>query len=110
MFSVGIVLGVAIGVGCIILCAIIIVWRRHCMKLASSECSGAGGTSCASGGHHANGNGYYREWDRSAASQAQIVATSAPTEIHELDYFTSGVTTTNIPTDIHADHLDTKVS
>ncbi|PSN32732.1 hypothetical protein C0J52_25796 [Blattella germanica] len=100
----GIVVGVVIAGGCIILCAIIIVWRRHCIKSASPECSAGGGTSCGSVGHHANGNGYYREWDRSPASQPHITATVAPTEIHEMDYFS----TNNIPCDTHADHLDTK--
>ncbi|KAJ4450294.1 hypothetical protein ANN_01714 [Periplaneta americana] len=104
----GIVVGVAIGVGCIILCAIAIVWRRRCLKSASPECSGAGGgATCGSGSHHVNGNGYYREWDRSPASHAHIMATSAPSETHEMDYFVTAVTT-NIPCDSNTDHLDTK--
>jgi hypothetical protein len=103
----GIVVGVAIGVGCIILCAVAIVWRRRCIKSASPDCSGAGaGTTCGSGGHHANGNGYYREWDRSPASHARIMAVTS--ENHEMDYFAAAVTT-NIPCDNNADHLDTKV-
>jgi hypothetical protein len=103
----GIVVGVAIGVGCIVLCAVAIVWRRRCIKSASPECSGtAAGTSCGPGGLHANGNGYYREWDRCTASHAHTVAD--PSENHEMDYFAAAVTT-NIPSDSNADHLDTKV-
>jgi hypothetical protein len=95
----GIVVGVAIGVGCIILCAVAVVWRRRCIKSASAEC---GDTNA----HQANGNGYYKAWDRSATAHARIMA--APCESHELDYFVAAVTA-NIPCDDSADHLDTKV-
>ncbi|XP_033606589.1 protogenin isoform X2 [Cryptotermes secundus] len=98
----GIVVGVAIGVGFIILCAMAVMWRRRCMKSASAECSSTA-TTC--GGHQVNGNGYYKEWDRSATGHGRIMA--APSESHELDYFVTAVTT-NIPCDDNTDHLDTK--
>jgi hypothetical protein len=104
----GIVVGVTIGVGCMILSTIAIVWRRRCIKSASPECSGAAaGSACGPGGLHANGNGYYREWDRCPASHSCAMAASS--ENHEMDYFAAAVTT-NIPCDSNADHLDTKVS
>jgi hypothetical protein len=99
----GIVVGVAIGVGCIILCAVAVLWRRRCIKSASAECSG---TNAGCGSHQANGNGYYKAWDRSATGHARI--TAAPSESHELDFFVAPVTA-NIPCDDNADHLDTKV-
>ena len=95
--------GVAIGVGCIVVCTVAIVWRKRCVKSASREYDGA---TVGSGSHHINGNGYYREWDRSPASHTHIMA--APSENHEMDYFLAAVTT-NIPCDNNADHLDTKV-
>jgi hypothetical protein len=95
--------GVAIGVGFIILCAIAVMCRRRCIKSASADCSG---TAAGCGGHQVNGNGYYKERDRSATGHGRIMA--APSESHELEYFVTAVTT-NIPCDDTADHLDTKV-
>jgi hypothetical protein len=95
--------GVAIGVGCMILCSVAVLWRRRCIKSASAECSDM---NAGCGSHQANGNGYYKAWDRSATGHARIMA--APSENHELDYFVAAVTA-NIPCDDGADHLDTKV-
>jgi hypothetical protein len=103
----GIVVGVAIGLGSIVLCAVAIVWRRRCIKSAPPECSGAAtGSSCRPGGLHANGNGYYGEWDRCPAGHAHKMTASS--ENHEMDYFAAAVAT-NIPCDSSTDHLDTKV-
>jgi len=98
----GIVVGVTIGVICIVMCFVAIVWRRRCVKSASRE---YGGATIGSGSHHINGNGCYREWDRSPASHTRIMA--APSENHEMDYFVAAVTT-NIPCENNTDHLDTK--
>ena len=85
------------------MCFVAIVWRRRCVKSASCE---YGGATVGSGSHHINGNGCYREWDRSAASHTHIMA--APSENHEMGYFVAAVTT-NIPCENNTDHLDTKV-
>jgi hypothetical protein len=99
----GIVVGVTIGVSCIVVCFVAIVWRKRCVKSASRE---YGGATVGSGSHHINGNGCYREWDRSPASHTRIMA--APSENQEMDYFVAAVTT-NIPCENNTDHLDTKV-
>lgn len=42
----GILVGVAIGVGCIIICTIIILWRRKCLKMSSTPPRSVNGNSC----------------------------------------------------------------
>lgn len=95
--------GVTIGIICIVMCFVAIVWRKRCVKSASREYCGA---AIGSGSRHINGNGCYREWDRSPASHTRIMA--ARSENHEMDYFVAAVTT-NIPCENNSDHLDTKV-
>jgi len=85
------------------MCFVAIVWRKRCVKSASREYCGA---AIGSGSRHINGNGCYREWDRSPASHTRIMA--ARSENHEMDYFVAAVTT-NIPCENNSDHLDTKV-
>lgn len=92
-YILGIIVGLAIGLSCIIICTLCIVFRRRCTKRQVPQ----DGTQ--STGRHSNGNGCQR-------SREHIP------ETHEMEYFTylSSQTGRTDSTDITPQHLDTKVS
>ncbi|XP_066994863.2 protogenin [Anabrus simplex] len=87
----GILVGVVIGIICIIICSVTIVWRRRYLQGNPAHAS--------SNVQHANGNGYYREWDHSPINPQE-------SELQELEYCVN-VAATNIPPPNHS-LLDTK--
>lgn len=87
----GIIVGLAIGLSCIVICTLFIICRRRCIKHQVPEPE-------AETGRHTNGNGCHR--DRQVGAES-----------YEMEYFThlSSQSGANENAEATPQHVDTKV-